>query len=88
VKVRRQTKLDSCGVSCHLMNANDVFNFLVAKQFDISTITGGDSTQTWATLLDAVLKARTEMDPKKADPVIWKAFLLYAFVLVPCVQSW
>jgi len=61
---------------------------IVAKQFEISHICGEGTDQTWSTLLDAVLKARIEQAPDDVTPEIWKAFLLFAFVLVPCVQSW
>ena len=61
---------------------------IVAKQFDITTIGEGGGEQTWLTMLDEVLKARIEQDPKSVSPEIWRAFLLFAFVLVPCVQSW
>ena len=27
-------------------------------------------------------------DPAKVNPEIWKVFMLFAFVLIPCVQSW
>ena len=60
----------------------------VATKFVIDTVGDGDDQQTWLTLLDAVLQARIEQDPEKVTPVLWKAFLLFAFVLVPCVQSW
>ena len=61
---------------------------IVARQFDITTVCEGGGEQTWLTLLDAVLKARIEQDPESVVPETWKAFLLFAFVLVPCVQSW
>jgi hypothetical protein len=60
----------------------------VATKFVIDTMGEGDDQQTWLTLLDAVLQARIEQDPEKVPPELWKAFLLFAFVLVPCVQSW
>ena len=59
----------------------------VAKPFVLETISAATDS-TWLTLLDAVLKARIEQDPADVLPEIWKAFLLFAFVLVPCVQSW
>ena len=61
---------------------------IVAEQFDITKICEGGGKQTWLTLMDAVLKARIEQDPIMVLPEIWKAFLLFAFVLVSCVQSW
>jgi len=61
---------------------------LVAKQFEISGVCRDGIEHTWLTLLDAVITARIEQDPKDVAPEIWKAFLLFAFVLVPCVQSW
>jgi hypothetical protein len=60
----------------------------VTEQFDINSNGDGEEGRTWLSVLNAVLKARIEQDPNDVDPVIWKAFLLFAFVLVPCIQSW
>ena len=64
------------------------FGITVTAQFDINSICGIEDGHTWLTLLDAVLEARINQDPDTVDPVIWKAFLLFAFVLVPGIQSW
>jgi hypothetical protein len=42
----------------------------------------------WITVLDAVLEARTKMDPKTVTKNIWNAFLVYTWVLVPSIQGW
>ena len=54
----------------------------MATPFVMQTICEGDDKQTWLTLLDAVLKARIEQDLGEVTPVIWEAFLLFAFKLV------
>ena len=60
----------------------------VRAQFVIESISEGKKDVTWLTLLDEVLQARMNKDPTDVEPVIWKAFMLYAFVLVPCIQGW
>ena len=60
----------------------------VAAKFDLNNICGLETQHTWLTLLDEVLKARLEQEPANVSAEIWKASLIYAFVLVPCVQSW
>jgi hypothetical protein len=60
----------------------------VSKKFDLKAICSEGDGGTWLTVLDAVLMARMNQDPDDVAPAIWKAFLVYAFLLVPCIQSW
>ena len=48
---------------------------------------GATGEETWLTLLDAVLEARTKMDPDKVSEAIWNAFLVYSMVLVLSIQG-
>jgi hypothetical protein len=52
----------------------------------------GDSSlianKTWQEIFESVLIWRKEEDPDNVDANVWAGFLLYAFVLVPCVHSW
>jgi hypothetical protein len=43
---------------------------------------------TWIGLLEAVLEARTKVDPDTVSAGMWNALLVFAFVLVPSIQGW
>ena len=88
MQVRGQIIHDELGGAVPLWMLTCDLIFLVSKQFEISAVGGDGKEQSWLTLLDAVLKARMEQDPKDVEPEVWRAFLLFAFVLIPCVQSW
>ena len=60
----------------------------VSKDFDLSSIGETEPGSTWHTVLEAVLEARTKVDPSKVPDYIWNAFVIYLWVLVPAVQGW
>ena len=70
-----------------LTNINGIV-ITVAPEFVINSFCGDATQHTWLSLLDEVLVARISEDPANVNPAIWKAFVLFAFVLIPCVQSW
>ena len=74
-------------MNLRLLTFDSIF-LTVSKQFEIKPVRGVSSEETWLTRLDAVLKARNDQDPNDVTPAIWKDFLVFAFILVPCVQSW
>ena len=39
-------------------------------------------------LLEAVLDARSKMDPNAVSEVIWNAFLVFSLILVPSIPGW
>jgi hypothetical protein len=39
-------------------------------------------------ILEAVLDARSKMDPNAVSEVIWNAFLVFSWILVPSIQGW
>ena len=39
-------------------------------------------------LLEAVLDARSKMDPNNVTEGIWNTFLVFSLVLVPSIQGW
>ena len=49
-------------------------------------VAGGE--ETLIVLLEAVVDARSKMDPKNVTECIWNAFLVFALVLVPSIQGW
>ena len=49
-------------------------------------VVGGE--ETLISLLEAVLDARSKMDPDNVTERIWNAFLVFALVLVPSIQGW
>ena len=65
--------------------------FLLFQVVENSFKKGGNSLnagRSWQEILESVLMWRKEEDPDKVEATVWAAFLLYAFVLLPCVQSW
>ena len=55
--------------------------------FDLISM-GVAGEETLIDLLEAVLDARSKMDPNKVTEGIWNAFLVFSLVLVPSIQGW
>ena len=65
-----------------------VFFFPVVKNSFKQGDTSLTSGRSWQEILENLLRWRKEEDPDKVDATVWATFLLYAFVLLPCIQSW
>ena len=50
-----------------------------------NSLTAGRS---WQEILENVLLSRKEKDPDDVEDHVWAGFLLFSFVLLPCIQSW
>jgi hypothetical protein len=64
---------------------------ILSSVFENSFRTEGDEIRgerTWQEFFELILKKRNESSPDEVDKVVWKGFLFFAFVLIPCVQSW
>ena len=59
----------------------------VSEDFDFRTNGIAEVSSTWIEILEAVLEARTKVDPNTVSASIWNAFLVFSLVLVPCVQG-
>ena len=60
----------------------------VSENFDLRKLGHTESGSTWLTVLEAVMEARTKVDQNNVPEYIWKAFVVYSWVLIPAVQGW
>jgi hypothetical protein len=66
-----------------------LFGIAGAENFDLAGLgLTEEEPTTWIGLLEAVLEARTKVDPETVSAGMWNALLVFAFVLVPSIQGW
>ena len=64
---------------------DDTHVVLVSKSFNKDVLSG--RFESWHDALMAMIEARQNQSPEQADPLLWKVFELYCFVLIPGVNQ-
>ena len=79
------------GKECFLLIYVIFGSLILSSVFDNSFRTKGGEIRgerTWQEFFELILKERNDSSPDKVDKDVWDGFMLFAFVLIPCVQSW